>query len=110
MQNIVLKNYGSNAIKWQKTYSNDYGDRMFDIGYDMNIKLKAIQRQLNIKRSEIVNSDLFQQRVQRNNYGNAMWNPFQQLKESDSMIKLVQWQAKARNRRLGQHQLCKFCS
>ena len=55
----------------------------------MNIKLKAIQKQLNIKRSEIVNSDLFQQRIQRNNYGNAMWNPFEQLKESDNMIKLV---------------------
>lgn len=55
----------------------------------MNIKLKAIQKQLNIKRSEIVNSHLFQQRIQRNDYHNAMWNPFEQLKESDNMIKLV---------------------
>ena len=59
MQNIVLKNYGSNAIKWQRTYSNDYGDRIYDIGYEMNIRLKAIQKQLNIKRSEIVNTHLF---------------------------------------------------
>ncbi len=89
MQNIVLKSYGSNAIKWQKTYQHDYGENKYHIGYDMNIKLKAIQKQLNIKRSEIVYSDLFQQRIQKNDYGNAMWNPFEQLKESDNMIKLV---------------------
>lgn len=61
MQNIVLKSYGSNAIKWQKTYRHDYGDKKYDIGFEMNIKLKAIQQHLNVKRSDITNSDRFQQ-------------------------------------------------
>ena len=31
------------------------------------------------------------------------------MKRSDSIIKLMQWQAKAKTRRHGQYQLCKFC-
>ena len=47
--------------------------------------------------------------MNRNAYGNARWSPIQQLKRSDSLLKVVQWQAKAKTRRHGQNQLCKFC-
>ena len=71
MQNIVLKSYGSNAIKWQKTYRHVWGEKKYEIGFEMNAKLKAIQHCLNVKRPDIVDSDRFQQQIQRNEYGNA---------------------------------------
>ena len=54
-----MRNYGNTAIKWQKTYFHDAGDPKYDIGYDMNIKLKAIMREKNLNRAKLTNSNEF---------------------------------------------------
>ena len=43
-------------------------------------------------------------------YGSSNWNPIKSIKDSDNILKLMQWQSKAKTRRHGQHQLCRFCS
>ena len=47
MKNIVQRNYGVNALKWQRTYHIDQESKKFDIGYTMNEKLKTIKKELN---------------------------------------------------------------
>ena len=109
LQNTIMRSYSTNAIKWQKCYRNDIGDKKTDIGYEMDCNLDAILRQLHLTRKRAASSKLFDEQVIRNAYGNAGWSPMHQLKRSDSLLKVVQWQAKAKTRRHGQNQLCKFC-
>ena len=54
-----MRNYGSTAIKWQKTYFHDAGDHKYDVGYGMNIKLKAIMKEKNLNRAKLTNSAEF---------------------------------------------------
>ena len=109
MQNTVMRSYGANAIKWQRTYQHDIGNHKAEIGYEMDLNLDSIMSQLHLTKKRVASSQLFDEQVSRNTYGNAQWSPIQQMKRSDSIIKLTQWQAKAKTRRHGQHQLCKFC-
>ena len=42
MGNIVMRNYGSNAIKWQRTYQEDIYTHKADIGFLMDHNLSSI--------------------------------------------------------------------
>ena len=57
-----------------------------------------------------MNSELFNKQIEVNNYGNAQWSPITEIKNSDDIIKTIQWQAKARAKRFGHYSICKFCS
>ena len=67
----------------------------------MDCNLDSIMSQLHLTRKRVASSKLFDEQVSRNVYGNACWSPIQQLKRSDSLVKIVQWQAKAKTRRHG---------
>ena len=84
-----MRSYGNTAIKWQKTYYHDAGEPKYDIGFDMNVKLKAIMKELNVNRAKLSNSELFNKQIQRNTYGSCSWNPLESTKESDDIIKLI---------------------
>ena len=86
-----MRNYGNTAIKWQKTYFHDAGDPKYDIGYDMNVKLKAIMKEKNLNRSKLKNSSEFNKQIQRNTFGSCSWNPLSSTKDSDDIIKLICW-------------------
>ena len=94
MKNIVMRNYAVNSLKWQRTYIHAQDSIHFDIGYGMNIKLQAIKRELSMDNRTLLNSGLFKSKIEQNIYGSTNWSPFQEVKESDDIIKLVQWQAK----------------
>jgi len=110
MRHIVLRSYGANALKWQRAYRHDLYTHKCDIGFAMDCNLDSILKQLGLTRKKMANSEAFGKQVQFNGYGHAGWSPIGEVKNSDDIIKLVQWQAKARQMRYGQYQLCKFCS
>ena len=48
MKNIVQRNYGDNAVKWQWIYQFDQESKKIGVGYTINEKLKTIKKELSI--------------------------------------------------------------